>query len=202
MAGAFPRPAFSGKAFASLMRGLPAGLAVMGKKCRFRRSLPKVCYQDRSRLADLRRISFLQRQGALASQAGQAHGWAWPAMAQRVQSWPGRPPICAAALQAWGHGHHGRDGGHGCLQGWPGGGPAARGGHGQKMPSSQAPAQGALSFFKLFSSGAQKSSLLPMARVSKRVRGLRKASLTVPVGPLRCLPMMISATPGSRESLL
>jgi hypothetical protein len=36
----------------------------------------------------------------------------------------------------------------------------------------------------------------------KRVSGLRKASLTVPVGPLRCLLMMTSATPGSLESLL
>jgi hypothetical protein len=44
---------------------------------------------------------------------------------------------------------------------------------------------------------AQKSSLPPEARLSNRVSGLRKASLTVPVGPLRCLPMMTSATPGS-----
>jgi hypothetical protein len=33
------------------------------------------------------------------------------------------------------------------------------------------------------------------SRFSKRVNSLMKASLTVPVGPLRCLPMMISAMP-------
>jgi PhoH-like ATPase len=42
----------------------------------------------------------------------------------------------------------------------------------------------------------------PLDRLSNLVIGLRKASLTVPVGPLRCLLMMTSATPGSLESLL
>ena len=37
----------------------------------------------------------------------------------------------------------------------------------------------------------------PCARFSKRVNSLMNASLAVPVGPLRCLPMMISATPCS-----
>ena len=41
-----------------------------------------------------------------------------------------------------------------------------------------------------------------LAKLSNLVNGLMKASFTVPVGPLRCLPMMISATPGSRLSLL
>ncbi len=36
---------------------------------------------------------------------------------------------------------------------------------------------------------------------SKRVYRPRKVSLTVPVGPLRCLPMMISARPLSADSL-
>ena len=45
-------------------------------------------------------------------------------------------------------------------------------------------------------SDVQNPSLSAMlARFSNRVMGLMKASLTVPVGPLRCLPMMISATP-------
>ena len=35
----------------------------------------------------------------------------------------------------------------------------------------------------------------PCARFSKRVYSLMNASLAVPVGPFRCLPMMISATP-------
>ena len=35
----------------------------------------------------------------------------------------------------------------------------------------------------------------PCARFSKRVNCLTNASLAVPIGPLRCLPMMISATP-------
>src|SRR5438132_14363155 len=37
--------------------------------------------------------------------------------------------------------------------------------------------------------------VVPVARFSKRVNSLMNASLTTPVGPLRCLPMMISATP-------
>ena len=40
------------------------------------------------------------------------------------------------------------------------------------------------------------------AKLSKRVSGFKKVKRTAPVGPLRCLPMMISATPGSLESLL
>ncbi len=43
---------------------------------------------------------------------------------------------------------------------------------------------------------------LPGARFSKRVSVFRKASFTVPTGPLRCLPMTISVTPGSLLSLL
>src|SRR5689334_9411000 len=35
----------------------------------------------------------------------------------------------------------------------------------------------------------------PSARFSKRVNSRMKASFTTPVGPLRCLPMMSSATP-------
>ena len=35
----------------------------------------------------------------------------------------------------------------------------------------------------------------PCARFSNRVNSLMNASLAVPVGPFRCLPMMISATP-------
>ncbi len=41
-----------------------------------------------------------------------------------------------------------------------------------------------------------------MARFSKRVWFFWKNSFTVPVGPLRCLPMMTSAMLGSFESLL
>ena len=37
----------------------------------------------------------------------------------------------------------------------------------------------------------------PAARFSNRVYCLRNASRTVPVGPLRCLPMMISAMPSA-----
>ena len=49
----------------------------------------------------------------------------------------------------------------------------------------------------------QYSSLpYPMARFSKRVWFFWKKSFTVPVGPLRCLPIMTSATFGSLESLL
>jgi hypothetical protein len=42
----------------------------------------------------------------------------------------------------------------------------------------------------------------PNCNDSNFVNGFTKASFTVPVGPLRCLLMMISATPGSLESLL
>ena len=37
----------------------------------------------------------------------------------------------------------------------------------------------------------------PGAKFSKRVNSLMKVSRMVPTGPLRCLPMMISATPWS-----
>ncbi len=47
----------------------------------------------------------------------------------------------------------------------------------------------------------QKSSA-PIARFSNRVWFFWKNSFTVPVGPLRCLPMMTSAMLGSLESLL
>ena len=47
----------------------------------------------------------------------------------------------------------------------------------------------------------QKSSE-PDARFSNLVSGFRNASFTVPVGPLRCLLMITSDTPGSLESLL
>ena len=40
------------------------------------------------------------------------------------------------------------------------------------------------------------------AMLSNRVSGFRKVSFTVPTGPLRCLAMTISATPGSFDSLL
>ncbi len=40
------------------------------------------------------------------------------------------------------------------------------------------------------------------AKFSKRVYSPRKVSRTVPIGPLRCLPMMISATPLSCVSWL
>jgi len=36
---------------------------------------------------------------------------------------------------------------------------------------------------------------VPCARFSKRENSLMNASFAVPVGPLRCLPMMISAVP-------
>ena len=39
-------------------------------------------------------------------------------------------------------------------------------------------------------------------RLSKRVSGFKKAILTVPTGPFRCLAMMTSAMPGSFDSLL
>src|SRR5207342_279884 len=39
------------------------------------------------------------------------------------------------------------------------------------------------------------------ARLSKRVYSPKNFSFTVPVGPFRCLPMMISARPLSCESL-
>lgn len=45
------------------------------------------------------------------------------------------------------------------------------------------------------------SRSLPLDIVSNLVSGFKKASLTVPVGPFLCLPIMISATPGSFESL-
>ena len=43
--------------------------------------------------------------------------------------------------------------------------------------------------------GTQQAPLLPGARLSHFISGFRKASFTVPVGPLRCLPMMTSAMP-------
>jgi len=42
----------------------------------------------------------------------------------------------------------------------------------------------------------------PGARFSNLAKALRKAVFTVPVGPLRCLPMMISAMPGSLQASL
>src|SRR5688500_15117992 len=39
----------------------------------------------------------------------------------------------------------------------------------------------------------------PAARLPNRVCSRMKASLTVPVGPLRCLAMMISATPSESD---
>ena len=41
--------------------------------------------------------------------------------------------------------------------------------------------------------------LMSRARFSKRRNSPWKASFTIPVCPLRCLPMMSSATPGSAE---
>ena len=43
---------------------------------------------------------------------------------------------------------------------------------------------------------------LPGARLSNLVNGFRNERRTVPVGPFRCLPMMISATPGSFDCSL